>query len=71
VIEFAKLKGDIYSILDYSDEFKVVFNEGSLELYLKEMMDDNKDMRRGGVRRDLVQIKRKALSKAQAHLNYQ
>ena len=70
VIEFAKLSGDVYSILDYSDDFKVVFNEGSLGLYLKEMMGDNKDMRRGGVRGDLVQIKRKALSKAHAHLNY-
>ena len=70
VIEFAKLNGDVYSVLDYSDEFKVVFNEGSLGLYLKEMIVDNKDMRRGGVRGDLVQIKRQALTKAHAHLNY-
>lgn len=58
VVEFEKLKGDIYFTNNYSDEFKIVFNEKSLGLYLKET-------------EDLVQISRSALIRAHEFLNKQ
>ena len=58
LLEFDKLKGDVYYSKDYSDEFKVVFNEKSLGIYLKETSD-------------LVQIKRNALIRAHEFLNKQ
>ena len=62
IIEFSKIKGDVYYTSDYSDEFKIVFNERSLGLYLKESNPD--EFRRGGPRGDLVQIRRKSIIKA-------
>jgi len=72
IIEFSKLRGDMYSVVDYSDEFKVIFNEQSMTLYLKGVIQDIDDnsYRRGGVRGDLVQIKNKAVIRAHEHLNY-
>jgi|TARA_B110000914_G_scaffold31796_1_gene24544 hypothetical protein len=70
ILEFAKLRGDIYFTLDYSDEFKVVFNEGSLGLYLKEMRSDYKQ-EGSDLRGSLVQIRKKAIIQAHTHLNYQ
>ena len=35
LIEFDELKGDTYYTNNYSDEFKVVFNEKSLGIYVK------------------------------------
>ena len=35
-IPFRKLKGDMYLVSDYSDELKLVYNEKSLGIYLKE-----------------------------------
>jgi len=57
ILEFDKMRGDVYYTLDYSDEFKVVFNEGKMGLYIKET-------------RDLVQIKKKAITRAHSYLNF-
>lgn len=66
VIPFFKLSGDMYVVADYSDKLKLIYNERSLGIFLKETMS-------------LVQIKRKNiidihyffLNKAQmAHNNY-
>ena len=67
IIEFSKIKGDVYYTYDYSEEFKIVFNERSLGLYLKESNPD--EFRRGGPRGDLVQIRRKSIIKAHSFLN--
>ena len=67
IIEFSKIKGDVYYTSDYSNEFKIVFNERSLGLYLKESNPD--EFRRGGPRGDLVQIRRKSIIKAHSFLN--
>jgi len=71
ILEFAKLKEDIYFTLNYSDEFKVVFNEGSLGLFLKEMKNDENEIVFSNLRGSLVQIKKAALIKAHTFLNYQ
>lgn len=56
ILKFDKIGGDVYLTSDYSDEFKIVFNESSMGLYLK-------------ATRDLIQVKRKAIIKAHEHLN--
>ena len=56
IIQFDKIGGDVYLTNDYSNEFKIVFNEKSLGIFLKETSD-------------LVQIRRKAIIKAHEHLN--
>lgn len=56
ILKFDKIGGDVYLTSDYSDEFKIVFNESSLGLYLK-------------ATRDLIQVKRKAIIKVHEHLN--
>lgn len=56
ILKFDKIGGDVYLSSDYSDEFKVVFNERSLGLFLKETSD-------------LIQVSRKAIIKAHEHLN--
>ncbi len=56
ILKFDKIGGDVYLSSDYSDEFKVVFNEKSLGLYLKETQN-------------LVQVRRKSIIKAHEHLN--
>ena len=56
ILKFDKIGGDVYLTSDYSDEFKVVFNEKSLGLYLKQTQD-------------LIQVRRKSIIKAHEHLN--
>jgi len=56
LIEFDKLKGDSYQTSDYSEDFKIVFNEKSLGLFLKKTSD-------------LVQISKKAIIKGHRHIN--
>ena len=56
IVNFDKIGGDVYLTSDYSDEFKIIFNESSLGLYLKET-------------EDLVQIGRKAIIRAHEHVN--
>ena len=70
ILEFDKMRGDVYYTMDYSDEFKVVFNESSMGLYIKQSENENSDYRRGGVRGDLVQIRRKAITRAHNFLNF-
>ena len=67
IVEFSKIKGDVYYTSDYSDEFKIVFNERSLGLYLKQQNPD--EFRKGGPRVDLVQIRRKSIIRAHSFLN--
>jgi len=50
VIPFKPLQGDMYIVSDYSDKMKLIYNERTLGIFLKET-------------RDLVQIKRSALVK--------
>ena len=69
-MEFDKIKGDVYYTNDYSDEFKLVFNERSLGLFLKPNKD-KEEYRSGGVRGDLVQVRRKSIIKAHKHVNNQ
>ena len=56
-IPFRKLKGDMYLVSDYSDEMKLIFNERSLGIFLKET-------------RDLVQIRRGTLISTHNFLFY-
>jgi hypothetical protein len=56
ILKFDKIGGDVYLTSDYSNEFKVVFNEKSLGLYLKQTQD-------------LIQVRRKSIIKAHEHLN--
>jgi len=51
------------------DDFKVVFNEGRLGLYLKNIGDDN--IKYSNLRGSLVQISKKAIMRAHSHMNYQ
>ena len=67
IIEFSKIKGDVYYTSDYSEEFKIVFNERSLGLYLKQSNPD--EFRRGGPRGDLVQIRRNSIIRAHSFIN--
>lgn len=67
IIEFSKIKGDVYYTSDYSEEFKIVFNERSLGLYLKQKNPD--EFRKGGPRGDLVQIRRNSIIRAHSFLN--
>lgn len=39
VIPFYKLKGDMFVVADYSSNFKLIYNEKSLGIYLKETND--------------------------------
>ncbi len=70
IIEFSKIKGDVYYTSDYSDEFKIVFNERSLGLYLKQKDVEDQFRTGGGPRGDLVQIRRKAIIRAHSFLNF-
>ena len=49
-LDFYKMGGDMYLVNDYSDDMKLIFNEHSLGIYLKET-------------KDLVQISRGAIIK--------
>ena len=49
-LDFYKMGGDMYLVNDYSDDMKLIFNERSLGIYLKET-------------KDLVQISRGAIIK--------
>ena len=51
------------------DDFKVVFNEGRLGLYLKNIGDDN--IKYSNLRGSLVQISKKAIMRAHSHMNDQ
>jgi|TARA_B100001105_G_scaffold217319_1_gene183268 hypothetical protein len=70
IVEFSKIKGDVYYTNDYSDEFKIVFNERSLGLYLKQKDVEDQFRTGGGPRGDLVQIRRKAIIRAHSFLNF-
>ena len=39
------MRGDVYYTMDYSDEFKVVFNESTMGLYIKQTDNDNNEFR--------------------------
>jgi hypothetical protein len=69
VVFFKKLDGDTYLTHDYSDEFKIVFNEGRLGLYVKQT--EGKNTEYSNLRGSLVQIRKKAIMRAHAHINFQ
>lgn len=55
VIPFYKLEGDMYVVTDYSSDLKLIYNERSLGIFLKETSD-------------LVQIRRSTLIEIHAYL---
>ena len=69
IVSFTKIDGDTYLTNDYSDEFKIVFNEGRLGLFLKELGGNSGEY--SNLRGSLVQIRKKAIIKAHSHMNYQ
>ena len=69
MVFFKKLDGDTYLTHDYSDEFKIVFNEGRLGLYVKQT--EGKNTEYSNLRGSLVQIRKKAIMRAHAHINFQ
>ena len=69
ILRFTKMDGDTYLTNDYSDEIKIVFNEGNLGLYLKQMNDDYSKL--SDSRGSLVQIRKRALIRAHSHINFQ
>jgi len=58
IVEFDKIGGDTYLTSDFSNEFRIVFNEKSLGLFLKSTSD-------------LVQISRGAIISSHEFLNKQ
>ena len=58
IVEFDEIGGDTYYTADYSNEFKIVFNEKSLGLFLKKTGD-------------LIQISRGAIIRSHEFLNRQ
>tara|TARA_B100000768_G_C11181854_1_gene333284 strand:- start:100 stop:783 length:684 start_codon:yes stop_codon:yes gene_type:complete len=69
ILTFTKMDGDTYLINNYSEEIKIVFNEGNLGLYLKQMNNDKREL--SDSRGSLVQIRRRALIRAHSHINFQ
>lgn len=59
ILPFKKIDGDTYFVEDYSDDYKVIFNEKSLGLFLK-----------GREKGRLVQIKRKLVDNITDFLNH-
>ena len=69
ILKFTEIDGDTYLTNDYSEEIKIVFNEGRLGLYLKQMNEDNQVL--SNSRGSLVQIRKRAIIRAHAHINFQ
>jgi hypothetical protein len=67
IIKFDKQKGDVYKVKDYSDDFKLIYNERSLGLFLKG--NSIEEFTQG--KRSLVQIRRRTIIKAHEFLNEQ
>lgn len=70
IIDFKKQKGDEYRVLDYSDEFKLVFNERSLGLFLKNNQEGDEEFYKAN-KSSLVQVRRKVIIKTHEFLNGQ
>ena len=68
IIDFKKQKGDEYRVLDYSDEFKLVFNERSLGLFLKDNQEGDGEFYKAN-KSSLVQVRRKIIIKTHEFLN--
>tara|TARA_B100000787_G_scaffold36441_1_gene25569 strand:+ start:2169 stop:2894 length:726 start_codon:yes stop_codon:yes gene_type:complete len=68
ILNFKKIDGDTYLTNDYSDEFKIIFNEGMLGLYLKDM--NGTKIEYSNLRGSLVQIREKAIIRAHSFMNY-
>ena len=69
IVEFSKLRGDVYKVLDYSDEFKIVFNERSLGLFLKKLGEVEEGDLAYSYKSSLVQIRRRTIIRTHAFLN--
>ena len=68
IIDFKKQKGDEYRVLDYSDEFKLVFNERSLGLFLKDNQEGDGEFYKAN-KSSLVQVRRNIIIKTHEFLN--
>lgn len=56
-VAFYEMSNDSYLVKDYSDDYKIIYNENSLGLYLKEL-------------NRLVQIKRSTINEIHRYINY-
>lgn len=68
VVKFGKINGDMYKVLDYSDDFKVIYNERSLGLYLKSSPGENGELYKGR-KSSLVQVRRNIIISTHEFLN--
>ena len=66
---FRKMDGDTYATNDYSDEFKIVYNEGMLGLFIKKMNGTKTEYTNS--KGSLVQIRKKAITRAHYYMNFQ
>ena len=70
IVDFDKQKGDVYKVLDYSEDFKLVYNERSLGLFLKSDKNEENEFYDAS-KSSLVQVRRKIIIKAHEFLNKQ
>ena len=67
IVSFDKQNGDEYKVLDYSEDFKLVYNERSLGLFLKSIGGDDEFVGRN--KSSLVQVRRKIIISSHEFLN--
>lgn len=70
IVDFDKQKGDVYKVLDYSEDFKLVYNESSLGLFLKSDKNEENEFYEAS-KSSLVQVRRKIIIKSHEFLNKQ
>ena len=68
VVKFGKITGDVYKVLDYSDDFKIIYNERSLGLYLKSSREESGELYNGR-KSSLVQVRRNIIISTHEFLN--
>lgn len=68
VVKFDKITGDVYKVLDYSDDFKIIYNERSLGLYIKSSQEENGELYSGS-KSSLVQVRRNIIISTHEFLN--
>lgn len=70
IVEFDEQNGDVYKVLDYSEDFKLVYNERSLGLFLKSDKNEENDFYEAS-KSSLVQLRRKIIINSHKFLNKQ
>lgn len=68
VVKFDKITGDVYKVLDYSDDFKIIYNERSLGLFLKSSQGESGELYSGS-KSSLVQVRRNIIISTHEFLN--